>query len=32
MGIMVQGEWQQQDFTGRNRKGSYVRPTTAFRS
>jgi putative glutathione S-transferase len=32
MGIMVQGEWQQQDFTGRNRKGSYVRRTTAFRS
>jgi putative glutathione S-transferase len=32
MGIMVQGEWQQQDFTGRNRKGSYVRPTTALRS
>jgi glutathionyl-hydroquinone reductase len=31
MGIMVQGKWQQQDFAGRNRKGSYVRADTAFR-
>ncbi|MBL6952189.1 MAG: glutathione S-transferase family protein [Alphaproteobacteria bacterium] len=30
MGIMVQGKWQQQDFAGRNSKGSYVRANTAF--
>lgn len=32
MGIMVQGEWRQQDFAERNRKGGYVRPTTSFRN
>ena len=31
MGIMVQGIWRQQDFAERNRKGNYMRPTTAFR-
>ncbi len=30
MGIMVQGKWQTEDFAARNRKGSYVRATTAF--
>ncbi len=32
MGIMVEGKWTQQDFAKRNEKGSYVRPTTAFRN
>ena len=32
MGIMVQGKWTQQDFAKRNEKGSYIRPTTAFRN
>ena len=32
MGIMVAGKWTEQDFAKRNEKGSYVRPTTAFRN
>ncbi len=32
MGIMVQGKWRMEEFSERNRKGSYVRATTAFRN
>ncbi len=32
MGIMVQGKWRTEEFAERNRKGSYVRATTAFRN
>ena len=32
MGIMVQGKWRTEEFSERNRKGSYVRATTAFRN
>ena len=32
MGIMVQGKWRMEEFAERNRKGSYVRATTAFRN
>jgi len=32
MGIMVQGKWRTEDFAERNKKGSYVRATTAFRN
>ncbi|MDA1099692.1 MAG: glutathione S-transferase family protein [Proteobacteria bacterium] len=30
MGIMVHGEWRQEDFAERNKKGSYIRADTAF--
>lgn len=32
MGIMVQGEWRQEDFAERNKKGNYLRPGAAFRN
>ncbi len=32
MGIMVQGEWRQEDFAQRNKMGNYVRAGAAFRN
>ena len=32
MGIMVQGKWQTEEFAERNREGSYIRASTAFRN